>query len=311
MKQDLRKLIINAAILIAGFLIIDILVGFIGELALKKLPDFGNRLCQINYRLNRVKTDVVIVGSSRAKNHYHTEILADSVNRYLSTDHTFYNAGIGGHFVDGNACTIESIVKRYKPKLIIFEVCTKEVIAADWQKRMRKYEPFYKSNSTVKDFLDRMGWKERIIVRMNMYRFNSNAVMLIDNILHHRKENDGYSPLYKTMTNPSPEKEEIKFDNIEWCDFSINSFNRMILLCKNQNINLVIATSPRYYPNDDNKLIHSICNKYNVPYIDEYNTEYFNNHSELFYDRNHLNNDGATIYTQIFFEKIKPYLNGF
>ena len=306
MKQDLRKIIISIFILFTGFIITDTLVGRLGEWGLNKLPDFGDRLCMINYRLNRVKTDVVIVGSSRAQNHYYTEILADSVNAYLGTNYSFYNAGIGGHFVDGNACTVESILNRYKPKLIIFEVNTKEIIAADWQKRIRKYEPFYKNNPAVKVFLDRLGLKERIITRINMNRFNSNTVMLIDNILHPQKENNGYSPLYKTMTI-SARKKEKNTDSID-CNFSINNFKRMILLCKKQNVNLIIASSPRYSPSDNNKLIRSICTEYNMPYIDEYDTEYFNNHPELFYDRNHLNNNGAIIFTQKFFNELKPYL---
>lgn len=306
MKQNLRKLIISIVILLTGFILTDTLVGFLGEWGLNKLPDFGDRLCMVNYRLNRVKSDVVIVGSSRARNHYYTEILADSINTYLGTNYTFYNAGIGGHFVDGNACTVESILNRYKPKLIIFEVNSQEISLPDFGKSMRKYETFYKNNSTVKDYLDRMGLKERIIVRMNMYRFNSNAVMLIDNMLHPRKENDGYSPLYKTMTITAPKK-EINTDNI-MCEFSICNFRRMILLCKKQNVNIIIATSPRYCPNDNNELIRSICTEYNMPYIDEYDTEYFNNHPELFYDRSHLNNDGAIIFTQKFFNALKPYL---
>lgn len=312
MKQDIKRLITNTAILFSSLFLIDALVGYIGEKSLAKLPDYGDELCKSNYRLNRVKTDVIIVGSSRARHNYHTSILADSVNSLLGKNFTFYNTGIGGHFVDCNACTIESIINRHTPKLIIFEVNIQELINKNWQKRIRKYEALYKNNTTVKDYLDRLGWIERIRVRINMYRFNSKTIVLISNILHPRKADNGYSPLYRIMdiTNP-PKKNDTNRDNYaNKYKYSIDNFRRILSLCKDSNIRLIIASSPLYKQTDNNTLIRSICNEYNIPYIELYNTEYFNNHPELFYDRKHLNNDGATIYTQLFFNELKPYLGG-
>lgn len=39
-----------------------------------------------------------------------------------------------------------------------------------------------------------------------------------------------------------------------------------------------------------------------------YDINTFNDHPEFFKDVSHLNDDGAHIYTALFFEKLKPYL---
>lgn len=309
MKQDIKKLIISAVILSVGFFSIDNLVGYIGELALEKLPDFGNELCKINYCLNRVEADVIIIGSSRAHHHYNTKILADSVNNYLETNYSFYNAGINGQFVDGNSCMVESIIKRHTPQIIIFETNASGFRKDNFQKQLSKYKPFYKTNPAVREYLDKTGWKERLILKINMYRFNSKTTNFISCILHNNYLDNGYDPKYGIMNNSEIKTRDTSTPNTI-NDFSMNCFEKTISSCHNLNIKLIVASSPRFLPNNDNELIHSMCAKYNTPYIELYNTDFFNNHPELFYDKHHLNNDGAAIYTLMFFEKLKPYLEG-
>ena len=308
MKQDIKKLITSIIILSAAFILIDVLVGYIGEIALKKLPDFGDELCKTDYRLNRVKTDVVIVGSSYARHHYCTSILADSTNAYLGTNYSFYNAGINGQFVDCNACTVESILNRYKPKLIIFDTNANEFTTYKSQKRLSRYKPFYKTNLKVKEYLDRMGRKEQMKVQINMYRFNSKAISIIGDLMFHYNPDDGYYPLYQIMKNSDSKTKGKKSSPNKVNDFSVDSFDKMLTSCCNSNVNIIVVSSPRYKPNEDNELIQSVCDEHNIPYIELYNIVFFNNQPELFYDKNHLNNDGAIIFTKIFFEELKPYL---
>ena len=176
-------------------------------------------------------------------------------------------------------------------------------------KQLYNYEPFYKTNPIVKDYLNRLGWKEVLKAQINMYRYNSKAIIFTENILHAGKEDNGYSPLYRIMKNADiREAKSLMPDNHN--QFTINNFTRMISLCNNSGVKLIITTSPCYKPVKGNELTHSICYKYNIPYIDLYNTDYFNSHPELFYDQNHLNNDGAIVYTKMFFETLKPYLKG-
>lgn len=312
MKQEIIKLITSIAIIFSSFLLIDILVGYIGGKALKNLPDYGNEICKINYRLNRVKTDMIIVGSSRARYHYHSDILSDSINMLLGTNYSIYNSGIDGLFIDCNTCAVECILNRYKPKLIIFETNDREFKIDKSQKRLCRYEPFYQNNSIIKDYFTRMDWKENMKIHINMYRFNSKVVNIIGCFLRQSTPDNGYYPRYRTMYETIDlKKNKPSKSNHFFNSYSIDSFNKMVRLCDNLNIKLIIATSPRYKPKGNNELIRSICNKHNTPYIELFNIDFFNNHPELFYDNSHLNNDGATIYTQMFFEKLKPFLKGF
>ena len=74
------------------------------------------------------------------------------------------------------------------------------------------------------------------------------------------------------------------------------------------NVPLVMACSPRFRPNDNNQQMAELCQKYGIPFIDIYDTPYYNAHPELFKDGGHMNDDGAHIYTAIFFEQLKQYL---
>jgi lysophospholipase L1-like esterase len=69
-----------------------------------------------------------------------------------------------------------------------------------------------------------------------------------------------------------------------------------------------MVCSPRFRPQDNNKRVAALCEKYGIPFIDFSDTPYFNDRPELFYDARHLNDDGAHIFTAMLFEQLKPYL---
>ena len=94
-------------------------------------------------------------------------------------------------------------------------------------------------------------------------------------------------------------------------DFSIsalNNFENVLKKYSSAKVPLVVVSSPRFRPYDNNKRVAAICEKYGIPFIDFYDTPYFNNHPELFYDGNHLNDHGAHVFTALFFEQLKPFL---
>jgi hypothetical protein len=78
---------------------------------------------------------------------------------------------------------------------------------------------------------------------------------------------------------------------------------------ENNNINLVVVSSPRFRPIDNNYFLKELCKKHNITYIDLYDLDLFNENPDLFQDKAHLNHDGALIYTKLFFENLKPYLD--
>ena len=66
--------------------------------------------------LDEQTANLVILGSSRARNHYNPEILQDSL------DMSCYNAGRSGCFLVYQRAQLDLMLDRYTPKAIILEV---------------------------------------------------------------------------------------------------------------------------------------------------------------------------------------------
>ena len=107
-----RYLIVSAIIVAVSLLVIDITIGIAGDYTMTIIPDFSGQLSKDNYRLNRVKTDVIIVGSSRGCHHYVSTMLKDSINQYTGKQYSLYNGAIRGKCINSNSCSVESIMDR-------------------------------------------------------------------------------------------------------------------------------------------------------------------------------------------------------
>jgi len=307
MKKDIKKLIISIFIVFTILLIIDIIVGKCGDFVMTKLPSYSGQIAKDNYRLNRLETDIVIIGSSRGSHHYVTTVLGDSINKYTNGSYSIYNAAIDGKFINSNSCAAESIIKRYTPDMLIFEVGASELKATGNEYSDIRFSlPHYTSNETVRSYINELGWKERIKAMSNIYRYNGKVLRIISSFLIKGNET-GYEPLFNKMkVLPNNDVKEKKADN---SPYSVENFTRVLETCKNNNINLVVVSSPRFRPIDNNYFLKELCKKHNITYIDLYDLGLFNENPELFQDGSHLNHDGALIYTKLFFENLKPYLN--
>ena len=118
---------------------------------------------------------------------------------------------------------------------------------------------------------------------------------------------NGYDPIYV-----SPEQQKI-FARVlarntdRTCDTDLERneifnyyLNKLDYFCKENNIQLIILTSPEYrdYCNYDNNLFSELLSKRGIIYFDY--THYFGDDSALKYwkDLNHLSHEGAKIFTQ-------------
>lgn len=310
MKAQNKQLVFSFIIVLASLVAIDVIVGMVGDYAVTKIPNYAGASGQIskdNYRLNRLATDIVIIGSSRGSHHYVSTMLRDSINNYTGGDYTLFNGAIDGKFINSNSCAAESIMDRYTPKLLVFEVSEGELSGAQAERDLEFAAVNYNNNRFVKQYLDGLGWKERIKVSSNMFRYNRKLANIAASFIR-KTEGTGYEPLYKKMT-VLPQVDSSKKTaprNID--DYSLNNFTRVLLTAHTKGILLVIATSPRFSPTDNNRFLAELCQEYSIPYIELYNLDLFNAHPEYFQDAGHLNDDGAHVYTEVFFEALKPYL---
>lgn len=308
MKNKNLKFVLSVICFIFLLLIIDFSINYIGEFLLVRLPDYASgQIAKDNFRLNRINADIIIVGSSRGVHHYNANQLCDSINNYIKKDYTLYNASLDGKFLNSNLLAIESILSRHIPKLLILETQDSELYSYDYAD-VSFSSMHYNSNNIVKKYIDNIGWKEKIKNSSSLFRYNQKILSIIGAFSRSEENKDnGYLPLFGIM---KIEQDQNKSANISLKinSYTLNNLYRVLDILKEKNIPIIIATSPKYKPTTSNKELTHICSELNIPYIDLYNKYLFNSHAEYFQDSIHLNDNGAQIYTDMFFERLKPYL---
>ncbi len=308
MRMTGKRTLFGIIVVIFSLAIVDFCVGLSGDQLMKMVPDYSiQNVVKDNFCLNRVNADIVIIGSSRGQNAYVPAMLRDSINQYIGKNYSLYNGAIEGKTVYASACTIESILARYSPKLIIFDITQRECSGAR-EKEMDYSIVNYHNNEYVKQYVDALGERERLLAQSNLYRYNRKLVGILASFSQTAGK-DGYKPKYNKMTEDSTADTSIVKTAKPMDDYCAESVARVMKLAKDKGVMLVMAISPMFSPNDKNDDLLELCRQYDTPCVDYYDLENFNRHPEYFNDPIHLNDDGAHCYTKLFFEAIKSYLD--
>ena len=315
METETRRFLLHGAVFAATLVALDAAVGAVGDFATAKLPDsavFSGPFVKDNFRLNRTTADVVVVGSSRVAHHFVTARLKDSLDRYAGKDLSVYNAGIDGRLVNSSACAVESILERHSPKLLLLEA-DESVLSDDGVRRdIELSAPHYRTNRVVKRYLDELGWRARLKMRSNLYRWNQKVFVLATTIPGFAKEDplNGYVPLDAKMTAADAEREIASLQAPSPPDARIvGNFSRMLAAANAKGVPIVVVSSPGFHSRQEQGTLDSLCRDAGVPYIDMFGMELFDEHPEWFADVYHLNDDGAHVFTALFFERLRPILD--
>lgn len=249
--------------------------------------------------MERQTCDIVVLGASRARNHYNPEIISDSFGM------SCFNAGRSGHFLMYQSAQLHVMLSRYTPKWIILDVVPYDFTGGQNYDRLSVLLP-YKAHKETHRFLKMRSKYETWKCLSEIYPYNSMFLKLLPNLKNRRVFNsNGFEPLQGHYRG-----EMIIFDNdSEKTDVDkIDEFKRMIKLCRERGIRLTVVTSPfyAYYkkPTSTILLVEQICNKEGVEYINFLNDKDFKN-KELFHSSDHLNAKGADIFTRKFIQKLK------
>lgn len=249
--------------------------------------------------MERQKCDIVILGSSRARNHYDPETLSDSLG--LSC----FNAGRSGHFLMYQSAQLHVMLSRYIPKWIILDIVPYDFTGGNNYDRLSVLLP-YKSHKETHRFLKMRSTFEMWKCMSEIYPYNSMLLKLLPNLrdrgIFHK---NGFQPLngfYKGKKSIS-ENDSTKTD-----EDKIEEFKRIIKLCKNKGIKLTIVTSPFYAEykkqTSTTKLVGQICKEEGIEYFNFLNDKDFDDIS-LYHSVDHLNANGADIFTKKIAKQLK------
>jgi hypothetical protein len=207
------------------------------------------------------------------------------------------------------------VSQRHKPKLVLYEVTPKYDYLQDngYSHYLGGIRP-YASDPVIKpvylDFSDNL---ESMRLLSNMYLNNSCIINLLKDLLKPTPDEKGYEPLFgrinpKLIKNKqNKESREIIIDSLKY-----NYVVRLIEDTKYDKVPIVFIISPSVKQvNDvsDYEPMFELCQKYNVPIINNISCESFVGESKYYQDLIHLNHEGAIAYSNYILPQIKTYLN--
>lgn len=296
------KLLKYICIIIISIVIIDILIGKLGDVVIRDLNTeiHNGDAALVNYNLNKLTADVIIVGSSTAMCHYNPQIIQDSLSLYSQTPISIFNAGASTQGLAYDYALISSIIERKKPKMIILDLHYNDFCEGLNQEQISRLQPYYRYNKSLTDVFNRhLPLRNRILLKSNLYRFNTNFTKLTLSFLKRKGTNGFYAHegTMDTMPDIEIEKTEYAFNNE-----SVNDFIDIVNMCKSNSISLYLIVSPvlnhRFYDSSLVDRVKQLCQENNIFLMDYKDDSRFQK-PELYYDRRHLNIQGASLFSSI------------
>jgi hypothetical protein len=295
--SEVRKFALRALLFIALVVSLDFIAGSVLDyFYFKQKSGFQYRL---NNAISKSQADIFILGSSRALHHYDPALI-DS-----STKLKCYNAGENGMNILVYNLVFKGIIKRKPPKYLVLDLNISE-----FDENKVSYErlswllPYYRKNPDFSEIILKRSPTEKIKLISRMYPYNSCLLQIIyGNITKENKDFNGFIPLEGQWNEPVAKLyTDVKTD---W--FKVKKFEEIIRLAKKNNVKLIVCVSPTL--KKDSHLCKSvliaegICKKLNVPFF--FHADYFYGKGKFFKDPDHLNGDGAEIYTSFFTKELQ------
>jgi len=265
-------------------------------------------LYRTTYSLEKSNEDIIILGPSTANHHYIPSIFEDSLNL------TCYNTGKDGQGLFYCLAIQRAILQRYTPKIFLLDI-RPSMLSHDFNDiaRLSGLLPYYRNHKEIRSIIERKSFFEKFKLISNTYPFNSSLLTMLGGYFQYNKEIkkdfNGFIPLYGTDSNI------ILLDtvrlNYKFSEEKINCLKEMIKNAEVFGSKFIIIDSPSYKFYQDEEyyaIIDNLKNSTNILYWNYLNDSLFYSKPNLFKDRGHLNNNGASLFTKEIVSRLKEAL---
>lgn len=301
--KEFKKIAIAVVGTVLSFVVLD----FVGGLVCDKLYHDAkySLFARQNYVLNESADDIIILGSSRASHHYIPSILTDSLG--LSC----FNAGSDGMCIYYHYGLLSAMIERgHKPKMVIYEVMPTDIqksMGATFtlEAALDRFAPHYGEFASIDSLFAMQGLKEHLKLYCKLYRYNSQMVQLINCRFLPKAECRGYERLDGVVSGCDNIESNYNADIEEQ---KLEYFDKLISLVKENNIELVMVYSPIYgkYSSKGINKAKIITKNKNIAFVD-LSAESEMIAARYFRDTEHLNHQGAILFTQKLAKILKSY----
>lgn len=302
----LNKFVLRLLVFLAILVVADQIVGkVLGEL----YKNAGDKFARENYMREKLKDDVLIFGSSHAVNHYVPQIISDSLKMSV------YNCGQRGNGIIYEYGRLQSILKRYTPKLILLDVVKcYDLDVTDNSTYLDFLKVDYGTNDSIDKIFETIDPYSPIKLRCQSYKYNSLLCdLVLNNILRNRGRysKDGFMPLEGFWKIPNganltraPQVKAFNYDSIKL------KYIEKMFSEKPKDTKLIVLISPMYFGEQTNIFypIKKLCSKYSIPMLDYYADKRFKGKLNWYHDVEHLNVIGAKEYSSIVGNEIKELI---
>lgn len=255
----------------------------------------------------KVKSDIVVLGSSRAVYHIDPFILSDSLKS------SAYNLGMDGQMFEFQYCRFKVFMKHNPPPKVILQVVECSTLnKAEGIYDYQQFLPFLDDttlSNTLKQFkgIDRNDY----FVPMSRYAgefklINHSMKMLFSDDNKNPNRRNGFEGQYRTWNNDFTNvRKKYKKRVMYKVDMGVvKQFEEYLQFCKQKNIKVIMVYTPEYIEGQriivgrENfiALYERLSDKYDVPFLNYSGSELSYNR-DMFYNALHLNIQGAQAFS--------------
>ncbi len=261
--------------------------------------------------------DAWIIGSSRAETAFETNVLSNHLN------YKFFNAGIAGANPPLTYYVLKQILHQHKyPKIIVFDIHTRTIGEVDSMINIETFIPFLHIKE-LRNNLSNIDDRVKYAYHFPMYELPLYGLR-------------GVAKLIRTITN-IPGKYDTCFQitgcyhaHLEYQEgrylddtclsknsIQIHPVNKMFIdsivyLCKQKNIFLIFTVTPIYQPEkaliDVIQKIKNYSTEKNILFLDYCNLANISYDKNNFSDKYHLNYQGCLLFTKVFEDTLKFFI---
>lgn len=294
----MKKFLFNIFVFLCIAAVCDIAVGY----AMRQL---GRRVrsgqaLKNHEILETASPDILILGSSRSTHHLVPQVLEDSLGM------TAYVAGQDGNGIIMMDPLLHYIAGRHKPKTVIYDLISSfDYDEDDPHQYLQHLRLLWGNEKYVDSVICEIDPTERYKLMSQMFRYNSWPLSYVKGCLTTTNEVDrGYTALSGVLQTdilrikkPAPAKPA--------SSLKMKLLREMIDYCGTNHIQLYFTVSPYYHvqPVNDAALVDSI-KKFGGTVLDFTKEPGFDNPA-YFSDEFHLNQTGATKFTQALTERLR------
>ena len=302
----IKKIVFNIAIVFLVVFVLDFAIG--RTLQHFYFKEKSGACFQITYSMETTKADILVFGASTARHHYVPEVFEGALKG------TFYNTGQNALGIFFQLAMLESVLKRYTPRVIILDA------EDSFEKEKSSYErlscllPYYREHKEIRKIVELRSPFERVKMISKIYPFNSHVLTVLGMNLNIIKGdelyNKGYVPLdgqWENKIYPTDTYAAYMVDPNK-----VIAFKEFIVRAKKSGASIFVVYPPILQElniRQEIEIRREICLNEKVPFWDFSSNVLFYNNKGLFVDMVHLNHDGAMLFSKLIAAKIKDAIN--